>query len=137
MSAFNLMSRETTGPPCRPVKEAPSVGASLQCEARPDGFWVRPPSKFPAPGNGTLRVTVKGKVQSIRHRSSNLAGEAWCYEEMEPSSGSALRAATASFKLNGPKNIRVPNGINIEKRLVRRNYTQIPPPSSHLLGNAI
>ncbi|KAF8520583.1 hypothetical protein BU17DRAFT_46465, partial [Hysterangium stoloniferum] len=78
---------------------------------RPDGFYIRPPSTLPPPGDLTLEVSVQGKLGegrvgfvydveksgtsgsreipdlvikvSHRYQSNNLCREAWFYEEME------------------------------------------------------
>ncbi|KAF8520642.1 hypothetical protein BU17DRAFT_46477 [Hysterangium stoloniferum] len=99
-------------------------------EARPDGVWVRPPSNFPAPSNGTLRVTVNdqlgqgriGTVYSVdiksprdgphipplvikvsnRYRSPKLAREAWFYEEMEHLQGVCIARCYGFFQEDTP-----------------------------------
>ncbi|KAF8497718.1 hypothetical protein BU17DRAFT_103171 [Hysterangium stoloniferum] len=106
-------------------------------DARPDGFWVRPPSKLPSPGNGTLRVTVKdqlgqgriGTVYSVhiaspddrthipplvikvsdRYRSAKLAREAWFYEEMEHLQGVSIARCYGFFQVELTEEYEVPN----------------------------
>ncbi|KAF8530584.1 hypothetical protein BU17DRAFT_79418 [Hysterangium stoloniferum] len=110
---------------------------------RPDGFWVRPPSKLPAPGNGTLRVIVKdqlgqgrvGTVYSVnivspeegphipplvikvsdRYRSAKLAREAWFYEEMEHLQGVSIGRCYGFFQVELTEECEVPNWRKISE----------------------
>ncbi|KAF8530521.1 hypothetical protein BU17DRAFT_36102 [Hysterangium stoloniferum] len=110
---------------------------------RPDGFWVRPPSKLPAPGNGTLRVNVKdqlgqgrvGTVYSVdilspeerphipplvikvsdRYRSAKLAREAWFYEEMEHLQGVSIGRCYSFFQIELTEECEVPNWRKISE----------------------
>ncbi|KAF8530529.1 hypothetical protein BU17DRAFT_79341 [Hysterangium stoloniferum] len=112
-------------------------------EARPDGFWVRPPSKLPAPGNGTLHVIVKeqlgqgrvGTVYSVdiispeerphipplvikvsdRYRSAKLAREAWFYEEMEHLQGVSIGRCYGFFQVELTEECEVPNWRKISE----------------------
>ncbi|KAF8479899.1 hypothetical protein JB92DRAFT_3042634 [Gautieria morchelliformis] len=90
---------------------------SLKYYARADGLPARPPSKLPTPGDLCLRVSVtqdrlgRGRVGSTeqnslpplvmkvaaRHRSDNLAREAWFYEEMENIQGSSIARCYGFF----------------------------------------
>ncbi|KAF8496906.1 hypothetical protein BU17DRAFT_65309 [Hysterangium stoloniferum] len=114
-------------------------------EARPDGFWVRPPSNFPAPSNGILRVTVNdqlgrgriGTVYSVdvksprdgphipplvikvsnRYRSPKLAREAWFYEEMEHLQGVCIARCYGFFQVELTEEYEVPNWRRISEEV--------------------
>ncbi|KAF8530536.1 hypothetical protein BU17DRAFT_36288 [Hysterangium stoloniferum] len=124
---------------------------------RPDGFWVRPPSKLPAPGNGTLHVIVKeqlgqgrvGTVYSVdiispeerphipplvikvsdRYRSAKLAREAWFYEEMEHLQGVSIGRCYGFFQVELTEECEVPNW---QDQSTRRAAFFTPDPAAHL-----
>ncbi|KAF8530525.1 hypothetical protein BU17DRAFT_36171 [Hysterangium stoloniferum] len=128
-------------------KRGVSIPANLLYDTsprvRPDGFWVRPPSKLPAPGNGTLRVIVKeqlgkgrvGTVYSVdiispeerphipplvikvsdRYRSAKLAREAWFYEEMEHLQGVSIGRCYGFFQVELTEEYEVPNWRKISE----------------------
>ncbi|KAF8520619.1 hypothetical protein BU17DRAFT_88819 [Hysterangium stoloniferum] len=94
---------------------------------RPDGFYIRPPSTLPPPGDLTLEVSVQAKLGegrvgfvydvdkrgtsgshaipdlvikvARRYQSNNLCREAWFYEEMEHLQGIIVARCYGIFQV--------------------------------------